>query len=58
MRYLKLMVLLAVAIFTIQSADAQHRTDKRMDGKYMHNGRHYKHRTAYYKNHHKYYRYY
>jgi len=55
MKYLKFMLLLAVALFTFGSAEAQHDAG---NGRYFHNGRHYAHRSVYYKHHHKYYRYY
>ena len=57
MKYLKLLVLLAVTMFTFGSADAQ--VSIRLGvGPYFYHGHHYHHRAPYWRNHHRYYRYY
>jgi hypothetical protein len=58
MKYLKLMVLLAVTIFAFGSADAQQISLRVGVGPYYHHGHHYHHRAAYWRHHHRYYRYY
>ena len=55
MKYLKLMALLIVAIFTFGTAEAQVRVTV---GPYYHHGRHWAHRAPYWRHHHRYYRYY
>ena len=56
MKYLKLMVILVVAVFTFGSADAQVSV-KIGGGPYMWHGRHWHHRAPYWRHHHRYYRY-
>jgi hypothetical protein len=56
MKYLKLMVLAIVAIFTFGTAQAQVLV-KVGGGPYFYHGHHWHHRAPYYRNHHRYYRY-
>jgi hypothetical protein len=59
MKYLKLMVLVLVTMFTFGSAKAQVVVRAHIGGPdYMWHGHHYHHRRPYWKNHHRYYRYY
>jgi hypothetical protein len=57
MKYVKLMILLVVSVFTFASADAQVRVSIGTGPYYWH-GRHWHNRAPYWRHHHRYYRYY
>jgi hypothetical protein len=60
MKYLKILVIALVTLFTFEGAKAQVvvRAGVQVGGPYYWHGRHYHHRTPYMRHHHRYYRYY